>query len=165
MTSKDNELDQRINQYTENEYQRYVAWYSQNSNLAKNNLIAAFVVIIICTLFITFFPSSMDQMSFLQYSFDPTNAIKLGLLASIILAIVSMYTTFKQMKRCLAIKAQLQSAFDQFQKRDEDNAGPKDEAAFNAFQVSVDGIMAASNPEVVIAVERDNAQKEKSPQD
>ena len=163
MTPKDNKLDQRINAYIENEYQRYVNWYSQNSKLAKNNLIVAFVVVIICALSIAFFPSSMDQMSFLQYSFDPTNAIKFGLLASIILAIVSMYTTFKQMKRCLGIKAQLQSEFDQFQNRDKDNAGPSDEAAFNVFKMSVDGIMAASNPEVVIAVERDNAQKSKSP--
>ena len=162
MTSKDNELNQRINSYIENEYQRYIAWYTQNSKLAKNNLVVAFVVVIICTLSIAFFPSSMDQMSFLQYRFDPTNAIKLGLLASIILSIVSMYTTFKRMNFCLAIKAQLQSEFSLFHERDKDDAGASDEAAFNAFKSNVDGIMAASNPEVVIAVERDNLQKEKS---
>ena len=164
MASKDNELAQRINAYTENEYQRYISWYAQNSKIAKNNLVAACVVVLVCTLFIAFFPGPMDEMSFLQYSFDPTNAIKFGLFASIILAIYSMYTTFKQMNRCLAIKAKLQSEYEQFDKRDKDNAGPHDAAAFKAFKSGVDGIMAASNPDVVIAVERDNAKKEKSPQ-
>ncbi len=163
MRSNDNELNQRINAYMENKYQRYVTWYGQNANLAKNNLIAAFVVVMICVLSIVFFPSSVDQMSFFQYKFDPTNAIKLGLFASIVLAIVSMFTTFKRRSRCLAINAQLQSELFQFQERDKDDAGVRDEAAFDAFKSHVDAIMAASNPEVVAAVELDNDQKEKSP--
>lgn len=156
MTSKDKKLDQQINAYVENEYMRYVAWYTENSKLAKNNAIAALVVVLICVLCFVFFPSSMDEMSFFQNKFDPTNAIKIGLLASIILAVYSLYTIFKRWKFCLAIEAQLQSEFSLF--------GERDEAAFKAFKANVDGIMAASNPEVVIAVEQDNLQKGKSSQ-
>lgn len=162
MASEDNELKQRISTYVESQYQRYVTWYGQNAKLAKNNLIAAFGVVLICALAFVFFPSPMDQMSFLQYEFDPTNAIKLGLVASIALAVFSMQTSFKKMKSCLTTKAQLETEFSVYQEVETDEAGAVGEAAFEAFKSKVDGIMAASNPELVIAVERDNLQKQKS---
>ncbi|NQV98402.1 MAG: hypothetical protein HQ483_01795 [Rhodospirillales bacterium] len=164
MTSRDKKLKQKINTYREKQYQRYLSWYAQNAKLAQNNLIAAFVVVVICTLALVLFPGPMDQMSFLQYSFDPTNAIRLGLAASILLALYSMFTSFRQRTRCLAIKSQLLAAFSQFHEGDKDDAGAVNEAAFHAFTARVDAIMAAANPEVVIAVELDNQKNDKSSQ-
>jgi len=154
MAPKDSELDEQINTYLEKEYQRYVAWYSQNAKIAKNNLIGALVVVLICTICLVFFPNTMDQMSFLQFQFDPTNAIKLGLVASIVLAIVSMRTTLKRMNSCLTLQAQLEAEHSLFTERNE--------TAFNAFKSNIDRIMAAVNPEVVTAVERDNLDKEEA---
>ena len=159
MTSENTELDQQIGAYLEQQYQRYLNWYGENAKLAKNNLIAASVVVVACALLLVFFPGPMDEMSFFQHTFDPTNAVKIGLLASVLLALYSMFTSFRQRKRCLDLTVQLQTEFSVFQDRDTTDAGPDDEAAFETFKSSVDAIMAAANPEVVIAVERDNAQK------
>lgn len=158
MLASDTEFTTRLNSYTETQFQRYLNWYGQNAKQAKNNLTAGLAVIVISALFLVFFPGPMDDMSFLQYTFDPTKAIKLGLLSSILFSGVSIYTSSKQMKRCLSTEALLRSEYAEFNARTFDNAGPNDEAAFRAFISGVDGIMAAQNPEVVIAVARDNDQ-------
>ena len=69
----------------------------------------------------------------------------------------------KQMKCYLSTEALLRSEYAEFNARTSDNAGPNDEAAFRAFVSGVDGIMAAQNPEVVIAVARDNDQTRNQP--
>ncbi len=162
MTSKDNKRGQRVEAYLETEFQRYVNWYVQNAKISKNNLIAALVVVVVCALLLVFFPGPMDEMSFLQYRFDPTLAIKLGLLASILLALHSMYASFKRLRHCLATGARLQTALSQFEGRDPGDADAKNDVAFQAFKSNVDAIMAVANPELVVAVARDNAQKKKS---
>lgn len=159
MTTEDNDLNQQINAYMEKQFERYVNWYTENAKLAKNSLIAALIVIVICGLCLVFFPGPMDQMSFFQYRFDPTTAIQLGLIASIILSIYSMHTSFKRLRLCLAINAQLQSELSLFNEGDSAGAGDVDETAFNAFKSNVDRIMAENNPEVVAAVELDNRQR------
>lgn len=163
MSAPDTEFTTRLNSYTESQFQRYLNWYGQNAKQAKNNLIAGLVVMVISSLFLVFFPGPMDDMSFLQYTFDPTKAIKLGLLLSILLSGVSIYTSSKQMKCYLSTEALLRSEYAKFNARSSDNAGPNDEAAFRSFVSGVDEIMAAQNPEVVIAVARDNDQTRNQP--
>ena len=135
MSASDNEFNTRLSMYTETQFQRYLNWYGQNAKQAKNNLIAGLAVVVICALFLVFFPGPMDDMSFLQYTFDPTNAIKLGLVASILFSCVSMYTSSKHMKHCLSTEALLRSEYAQFGARTSDDAGPNDEAAFRAFYI------------------------------
>jgi len=162
MSILDDQYNSRLNDYITTRFERYINWYVENIKISKSNLFAALVVISICTLCLLFIPNSMDQMTFLQYSFDPTAAIQLGLLASIALAFISTFTTYKKMNFFLTAKALLQSEHALFSARDTDNSGPNDEAAFAAFVYAVDSIMAATNPEVVLTVLDDNSLKEKT---
>ena len=63
------------------------------------------------------------------------------------------------MKNCLTGKVLLQSKHALFSARDTDGSGTNDEAAFSEFVYAVDGIMTATNPEVVIFISHDNALK------
>ena len=162
MSILDDQFNCRLNDYITTYFEQYIFWYIENTKISKNNMLAALVVIVICVLFFLFIPKSIDQMSFFQYSFDPTFAIKLGLLASILLASVSIFTSYKKMKSCLIGNKILLYEHTLFNERDKDNSGPNDEAAFSEFVSAVDGIMAATNPEVVIAVSQDNALKIKA---
>ena len=155
----DDQYNFRLNDYIINRFEPYINWYIENIKISKNNFLAALVVIAVCSLCFTFISKNMAQMTFFQYSFDPTIAIKLGLLASIVLAFLSMFTTYKRIKKCSTAKASLESEHALFSARVTDNSGPNDKSAFDAFVYAVDGIMAATNPEVVIAVSQANALK------
>jgi len=155
-------LDDQYNSRLDDYVTTRCRWYIENIKISKNNLFAAFVVIAICALCLLFIPNSIAQMSLFQFFFDPTFAIKLGLLASIVLAFVSMFTSYTKMKNCLTEKALLQSEYALFNSRGTDNSRPNDEAAFAAFVLAVDGIMGANNHEVVIAMSKDNALKAKA---
>ena len=155
----DDQYNFRLNDYIINRFEPYINWYIENIKISKNNFLAALVVIAVCSLCFTFISKNMAQMSFFQYSFDPTIAIKLGLLASIVLALLSMFTTYKKIKKCSIAKASLESEHALFSARVTDNSGPNDTAAFDIFVYAVEGIMAATNPEVVIAVSQANAIK------
>ena len=134
-------------------------WYIEGIKISKNNLIAALFVIIICALCFLFMPSPIDQMSFFQYSFDPSFAVQLGLFTTAILAFFSMFTSYKKMKSYLKGKVLLQSEHALFRARDTDGLVLNDEASLAAFIFAVDGIMTATNPEVVIAISQDNVIK------
>ncbi len=162
MTSNDTATNDPIEIYLSENYQRYSAWYEQQAAIAKNNMIAGAVVVAVCCLCLVFFPESMDQMRFFQYHFDPTNAIKIGLLAAIVLAFVSMYPSVKQMRRSMALHAQLQSEFTAFQNRRHGKNKTDLKTEFDDFKQSVEAIMAASNPDVVRAIELDNSTKRES---
>jgi hypothetical protein len=157
----DDQYNSRLNNYITTRFDRYINWYIENTKISRINLFAALVVIVICTLCLLFIPNSVDQMSFLKYSFDPTLAIKLGLLTSIGLAFFSMFTSYKKMKCFLTEKALLQSEYALFRERDVDISELNHEAEFVRFVNAVDCIMAATKPEIAIAVSQDNALKAK----
>ena len=164
MSNLDDQYSFRLNDYITNQLDQYLNWYTENAKISKINLLAALVVISICALSLLLTPNTLDQMSFFKYSFNPTFAIKLGLLASIVLAFLSMFTSYKKMKSCLVSKALLQSEYALFSKYYSENPEPNNEAAFSAFVSAVDGIMAATNPELVISVLQDNTLKAKARQ-
>ena len=101
----------------------------------------------------------MEDTSFLQIRFNPTNAVKLGLAAAILFALYSMYTSLRQKLRCSGMQAHLQAEFDEFDSHRKDTGGDDEEADFNDFRERIDALMAASNPGLVTAIERDNAGK------
>lgn len=158
MAAKDKKRDNRIEFFIEKEYGRYVAWYEGNAKNAKNSLIAALVVVVICALCLVFFPDEIDPMSFFQYTFDPTLAIKIGLGLSIGLAVMSMASSFMQRRRGLAQIAKLQQAFSRY---DEE----KSDASFETFSSHVEEIMQAANPEMVRAVKHHNETQKESAED
>jgi hypothetical protein len=155
----DDQYNFRLNDYLINRFEPYINWYIEDIKISKNNFWVALVVIAVCSLCFNFISKNMAQMSFFQYSFDPTIPIKLGLSASIMLAFLSIFTTYKKIKKCSTAKASLESEHALFSARVTDNSGPNDKAAFDTFIYAVDGIMAATNPEVVIAVSQANALK------
>ena len=154
----DGQYNSRLNDYITTRFEQYMNWYVESIKIARNNLLAALVVIVTCALCLSFIPSSIDQMSFFQYSFDPTLAIQLGLFISALLALFSMFTSYKMMKNCLAGKVLLQSEYALFFAR-EDDSGLNDEAAFAAFVDAVDGIITATNTEAVIDISQGNVIK------
>ena len=162
MFSSGDQCSSRLNDYITTRFELYINWYVENIRISKINLFAALVVIVICSSCFLFIPKPMDQMTFFQYSFDPTIAVQLGLLSSIVLALVSTVTTCKKLKICLTAKALLQSEYDLFSAREEDNSVLNDDAAFETFVNAVEAIMAATNPEVVIAVLEDSPLNEKA---
>ena len=162
MSISDDQYNERLNDYITTRFELYINWYVENIRISKNNLLVALVVISICALCLLFFLFSLDHMTFLQYSFDPTTAFQLGLLASILLALTSTFTTYKKMKSYITAKALLQSEHSLFSARDTDNSRQDEEASFAAFVDGVDSIMAKINPEVVIMVLGDNELKEKT---
>ena len=162
MSSLGDQCSSRLNDYKTTRFEPYINWYVENIRISKNNLFAALVVIGICASCFLFIPSPMDQMTFFQYSFDPTIAVQLGLFSSIALALVSTVTTCKKIKSCLTAKALLQTEHAIFNARKKNDSGPNDDAAFETFVNAVESIIAATNPEVVIAVLENNPLNEEA---
>ncbi len=162
MSVLDDEYSSRFDDYITTRFEKYINWYIENIEISKKNFFAALIVIAICNLCFLFIPNPIEQMNFFHYSFDPTFAIKLGLLISIGLAFFSMFTSYKKMRICIAGKSLLQSEYKLFKSRVTNNSGPNEEISFAAFIHAVDDIILANNPEVVTVMTKDNALKDKT---
>ena len=166
MVLSDNEYSFRLNNYMKTKFERYLNWYVENIKISKNNLSAALFVIVVCALCLLFFPNSIEGMIFFQYSFDPTFAIQSGFYISIILALFSIFTSYRKIKSYLTIKVLLQSQYALFSARSTDISCSNHEEEFIEFVHAVDSILTANNHGDIISISQHNilnAEAQKTP--